>query len=240
LLFASIYCSFAYAEDGESKVIETYYENGVLESRGTYRWGRKNGIFREYYDNGQIKSICSYRQDVLLSKENFENSTANMQKDFAENGVKLNQDATLKPKEKGYVDIKNKLRVGLNAEGELPQEAKENELKKAEEAKNGGKVRKVRQEKEHTQKYIKKTYKELNKVNKQDLKHTSKYEEAKYEKELNLGGRTGLGKAETKRFGADLSDNNDKYKKEDYKYKKKKIDKYKKTKFVNTKPDGLY
>ena len=88
LLLATVCCNFAYAqevkpeaaeinyENGKQQVVETFYENGALESKGTYRWGRKNGIFREYYENGQIKSICLYRQDVLLSKENFKNMTS--------------------------------------------------------------------------------------------------------------------------------------------------------------------
>lgn len=239
-MFATMSCNFVYAQDGESEVIETYHENGVLASKGTYRWGRKNGIFREYYENGQIKSICSYRQDVLLSKENFDNRTPNVQKAFAESGAKLNKNDTLVAKEKGYVDLKNKVRVGLNAEGELPEEAKENALKKAEEEKNEGKVTKVTEKKKADQKYVKKRNKQKVEINNQDLKHDSKYEKVKYEKDWNLGRRPGSGKAVTERYGVDLNDNKEKYKKEDYKYKKKKIGKYKKIKFENTKPDGYY
>ena len=33
---------------------ESYHDNGQLESKGTYRDGKRDGSFETYYDNGQL------------------------------------------------------------------------------------------------------------------------------------------------------------------------------------------
>jgi antitoxin component YwqK of YwqJK toxin-antitoxin module len=36
-----------------TEVIETYYENGQLESRSNFKNGNLNGLHETWYDNGQ-------------------------------------------------------------------------------------------------------------------------------------------------------------------------------------------
>ena len=49
-------------EDGKKDgPYETYYENGQLEYKGSYKDGELDGLFETYYENGELRSKLSYK-----------------------------------------------------------------------------------------------------------------------------------------------------------------------------------
>ena len=36
----------------------SYYDNGQVQSKGTYSSGHEDGVWVEYYDNGQLDAGC--------------------------------------------------------------------------------------------------------------------------------------------------------------------------------------
>ena len=50
-------------------VVETHYGNGQLESRATYKDGRRNGLVETWHDNGQLWSRAIYRDGVMIYKQ---------------------------------------------------------------------------------------------------------------------------------------------------------------------------
>ena len=44
---------------------ETYFENGQLKERGTYKDGKEDGLSEWYYDNGQLKWRYTYKDRKL-------------------------------------------------------------------------------------------------------------------------------------------------------------------------------
>jgi len=47
-------------EVDKNGILEKYYSNGKLESKGVYIDGKKDGLWEEYFDNGQLKSKGNY------------------------------------------------------------------------------------------------------------------------------------------------------------------------------------
>ena len=50
-------------------IVEEFYDDGQLESRGTFRDGELNGLYEEFYENGQLSFRGNYKdgkQDGLL------------------------------------------------------------------------------------------------------------------------------------------------------------------------------
>ncbi|GIT52710.1 MAG: hypothetical protein Ct9H300mP15_29230 [Gemmatimonadota bacterium] len=45
---------------------ETYYENGQLEEKGTYKDGVQDGPFETYYENGQLWSKGTYKDGQIV------------------------------------------------------------------------------------------------------------------------------------------------------------------------------
>ena len=41
-------------EDSGTKVVKTYYPNGVLKTEGQYWYDKLDGFYREYYPNGKL------------------------------------------------------------------------------------------------------------------------------------------------------------------------------------------
>ena len=246
LLLATMCCGFAYAQEvhpvvvedenqGKPEVVETYYENGSLKSRGIYKWGRKNGVFREYYRNGQVKSISLYNQDKLSSQNIFENKDPAAERRLEERGADLIKRGLIEPKEKEPVDVDSEVSIGINVEGEIPQEVIE---KKVEHEAKSEEEKTSKNEKRRKKKYSKglkqriedskKEFKEKTKYKKRKykFKEKAKYEKGKYTRKLNI-------RASSTSYGKKISD---KYVEDPDRSSKK----YKKKKFVNTKPDGVY
>jgi len=48
---------------------KSYYENGQLESEGSYIDGKKNGHCTHYHDTGQLESEGNYINGFGLSKD---------------------------------------------------------------------------------------------------------------------------------------------------------------------------
>lgn len=49
----------------KNDVIETYYDNGQLESRSNYKDDKLNGLYETWYKNGQLKARGIYKDDKL-------------------------------------------------------------------------------------------------------------------------------------------------------------------------------
>jgi len=47
-------------EVDKNGILEKYYSNGKLESKGVYIDGKKDGLWEEYFENGQLKSKGNY------------------------------------------------------------------------------------------------------------------------------------------------------------------------------------
>ncbi|MDG1126995.1 MAG: hypothetical protein P8N18_05160 [Hellea sp.] len=59
---------------------ETYFENGQLKERGTYKDGKEDGPFEAYFDNGQLKERYTYKGcSITFSKRvcEFQNGKLN-------------------------------------------------------------------------------------------------------------------------------------------------------------------
>ena len=48
-----------------AEVIETYYDNGQLKSRGLYKDGKQNGLWETWYENGQLQESAIDRKSVV-------------------------------------------------------------------------------------------------------------------------------------------------------------------------------
>lgn len=201
-------------DDGTPKVVETYYENGSLKSKGVYRWGRKNGVFREYYQSGQIKSVSSYNQDMLVTQETFESLTPEGERDDigVDKGLKVKE--SVKPEEQANDDAKNEVKLSIDPNGEPSQEVKDTEAVDQEES--------------------------VTKKGKSKKSKTDSYT-SKYNKDSNIGIKSEpYNKKKGNKYSSDSIKKVGKYKKKDYKFKNKEIKKYKKKKFTNSKPPGVY
>ena len=42
---------------------ESYYKNGELKEKGTYKDGEWDGLVESYYENGQLKTKATYKDD---------------------------------------------------------------------------------------------------------------------------------------------------------------------------------
>ena len=47
-------------EVDKNGILEKYYSNGKLQSKGVYTDGKKDGLWEEYFENGQLKSKGNY------------------------------------------------------------------------------------------------------------------------------------------------------------------------------------
>ena len=46
-------------------VVETYYDNGQLKSRATYKDGKLDGLFEDWYSDGQLWLRYNYKNGVV-------------------------------------------------------------------------------------------------------------------------------------------------------------------------------
>ena len=44
---------------------ESFYENGQLRRRCTYKDGKLDGLYESFYENGQLKERCTYKNNKL-------------------------------------------------------------------------------------------------------------------------------------------------------------------------------
>ena len=47
-------------------VVETYYDNGQLESRSNYKGGNLDGLYEIWNENGQLESRVTYKDGVAV------------------------------------------------------------------------------------------------------------------------------------------------------------------------------
>ena len=57
-LFLSVFLlgSYSYSESPSDGPYETFYSNGQLKEKGTYKDGIRDGAWEQFYDAGQLKS----------------------------------------------------------------------------------------------------------------------------------------------------------------------------------------
>ena len=53
------------ADEVKNGVVETYYDNGQLESRANYENGELNGLRETWYENGQLMTRTHYENGKL-------------------------------------------------------------------------------------------------------------------------------------------------------------------------------
>jgi antitoxin component YwqK of YwqJK toxin-antitoxin module len=61
----AIYTRLNSSKDIMNGSFETYYEDGQIRMKGTYKDGKVDGGFEEYYDNGQLKSKRNYKEGKI-------------------------------------------------------------------------------------------------------------------------------------------------------------------------------
>ena len=69
LLFLSIFLlgSYSYSESPPEGPYETFYSNGQLKEKGTYKDGKRDGAWEQFHDAGQLKSKGNFNNgDGLL------------------------------------------------------------------------------------------------------------------------------------------------------------------------------
>ena len=53
------------ADEVKNDVVETYYDNGQLESRSNYKNGNRDGMREIWDENGQLLTRANYKDDKL-------------------------------------------------------------------------------------------------------------------------------------------------------------------------------
>ena len=54
------------ADEAKNDVVETYYGNGQLWSRATYKDGKLDGLRETWYDNGQLLTRETYKDGAVV------------------------------------------------------------------------------------------------------------------------------------------------------------------------------
>ncbi len=66
-----------------------YYENGQLESKLSYKEGKRDGVWEDYYENGQVRNKESYKDNKKDGVEEFYYETGQLSsKGYWKNGGK--------------------------------------------------------------------------------------------------------------------------------------------------------
>ena len=96
---------------------ENYYENGRLETKGTYRNGEEDGLWEYFYENGRLWKKCAYKngeKDGLYATY-YENGQLG-EKCFYKNGKK--DGPYISYREDGRLDTKYIYKNGERLDGE--------------------------------------------------------------------------------------------------------------------------
>jgi len=51
--------------------VEGYHKNGQLWTKGTYKNGKKEGVWELYNDSGSLYKKNTYKDDKLIKEEEF-------------------------------------------------------------------------------------------------------------------------------------------------------------------------
>ena len=70
LLFVSVFLlgSYSYSESPPNGSYVTFYSNGQLKEKGTYKDGERDGAWEQFYDTGQLKSKGNFKNGEGLLK----------------------------------------------------------------------------------------------------------------------------------------------------------------------------
>ena len=53
-------------EDTKDGLIETFFKNGQLRSRGNFNNGKREGLVENFYKNGQLRNRDTYKNGELV------------------------------------------------------------------------------------------------------------------------------------------------------------------------------
>lgn len=232
----------AYCQISPPELKRTYYDNGNIKTEETYRRGLRNGIYKEYHEDGRIKVIANYRNNNLVSKDEY-----NTRPELIEKEEEFKDQKEI-PQGAGQEVVEENIVREESPGGDGAEEGNDGDLegtvdpkKDIQESKEEKVEEKGSEKTAKRKKYRRKKYDEEFVYDKKKRKHDSKYEEENVIKKLNIGKKKSVyGKKSIKKYGLTSGEDSNIYKRKNRKFKNKKMEKYKKTKFKNTKPEGVY